>query len=114
MAKDNIPPLHTLDRPEKLQDILKQDRGDDCLPCRIIGENSCIHTWKLQKLTISLGGSAFLGLAAYSYYSGHSQLTKAQAEILASKSFFGMRSRRWAITGLSCGMAYLGLYRLFK
>ncbi|EGO54494.1 hypothetical protein NEUTE1DRAFT_49651 [Neurospora tetrasperma FGSC 2508] len=96
MAKDSIPPLHTLERPEKLQDILKQDRGDDCLPCRVIG------------------GGAFLGLAAYSYYSGHSQLTKAQAEILASKSFFGMRSRRWAITGLSCGMAYLGLYRLFK
>lgn len=43
MAKDSIPPLHTLERPEKLQDILKQDRGDDCLPCRVIGEDSCIH-----------------------------------------------------------------------
>ncbi|KAK3402023.1 hypothetical protein B0T20DRAFT_128644 [Sordaria brevicollis] len=96
MAKDSIPSLHALDKPEKLKDILDKDRGDDCLPCRVIG------------------GGAFLGLAAYTYYSGHSQLTKAQAEILASKSFFKMRSRRWAITGLSCTMAYLGLYRLFK
>jgi hypothetical protein len=37
MAKDSIPSVHSLDRPEKLQDLLKEDRGDDCLPCKIIG-----------------------------------------------------------------------------
>lgn len=38
MAKDSLPPIHSLDKPEKLQDLLKEDRGDDCLPCKIVGE----------------------------------------------------------------------------
>lgn len=37
MAKENIPPVHVLEKPEKLQDLLKEDRGDDCLPCKIVG-----------------------------------------------------------------------------
>ncbi len=36
MAKDSI---RSLDKPEKLQDLLKEDRGDDCLSCRIVGES---------------------------------------------------------------------------
>lgn len=60
------------------------------------------------------GGSAFLGLAAYSYFSGHAQLEKQKARILASKSMFGMRSRRLGITGISLGLAWLGIWRLSK
>jgi hypothetical protein len=37
MAGDKIPSLYALDKPEKLDDLLKQDRGEDCLPCRIVG-----------------------------------------------------------------------------
>ena len=37
MARD-IPSLQSLDKPENLQDLLKEDRGDDCLPCRVVGE----------------------------------------------------------------------------
>ncbi|KAK3995755.1 hypothetical protein QBC44DRAFT_319330 [Cladorrhinum sp. PSN332] len=97
MAKDkDIPSLPVLDKPEKLQDLLKQDRGDDCLSCRIVG------------------GGAFLGLAAYSYITGQQQLELAKAKILASKSPFGMRSRRMGITGISLGLAWLGIWRLFK
>ncbi|KAL2017848.1 hypothetical protein VTK56DRAFT_1593 [Thermocarpiscus australiensis] len=97
MAKDkDIPPVQVLDKPEKLQDLLKQDRGDDCLPCKIVG------------------GGAFLGLAAYSYFSGHAQLEKQRAKILASNSRFGMRSRSWGITGISLALAWLGIWRLAK
>ncbi|KAL2263786.1 hypothetical protein VTK26DRAFT_5078 [Humicola hyalothermophila] len=96
MAKDQIPPLHVLEKPEKLEDILREDRGDDCLPCRIVG------------------GGAFLGLAAYSYLSGQSQLEKQRAKILASGSRFGMRSRSMGITGISLALAWLGLWRLTK
>lgn len=39
MAKDSTPSLLSLDRPEKLQDLLKEDRGDDCMPCKIVGES---------------------------------------------------------------------------
>ncbi|KAK4042602.1 hypothetical protein C8A01DRAFT_13745 [Parachaetomium inaequale] len=96
MAKDSLPSLHSLDQPEKLQDLLKEDRGDDCLPCKIVG------------------GGAFLGLAAYSYISGQSQLEQQKAKILASGSRFGMRSRSLGITGISLGLAWLGLWRLVK
>lgn len=42
-----------------------------------------------------------------------SQLEKQRAVILKSNSWLGMRSRRMGIGGLSLGLAYLGLYRLF-
>lgn len=37
MAGDKIPTLQSLEKPERLQDVLRQDRGDDCLPCKVIG-----------------------------------------------------------------------------
>ncbi|KAL2171559.1 hypothetical protein VTG60DRAFT_2392 [Thermothelomyces hinnuleus] len=96
MAKDSVPSVHSLDKPEKLEELLKQDRGDDCLPCKIVG------------------GGAFLGLAAYSYISGQSQLEKQRAKILASGSRFGMRSRSLGITAISLSLAWLGIWRLVK
>ncbi|GAW13045.1 hypothetical protein ANO14919_024230 [Xylariales sp. No.14919] len=95
MAKDKVPSVGVLDKPESLDELLKEDRGDDCLGCRIVG------------------GGAFLGLAAYSYLSGNAQLERQQARILASKSMFGMRSRRFGIATTSLGLAWLGIWRLF-
>ncbi|KAI2605934.1 uncharacterized protein GGS25DRAFT_533123 [Hypoxylon fragiforme] len=95
MAKDKVPTVGTLDKPENLQELLKQDRGDDCMPCRVVG------------------GSAFLGLAAYSYYSGQRELEKNEARIRASKSMFGLRSRRLGIAATSLGLAWLGVWRMF-
>lgn len=60
-----------------------------------------------------LGGGTFLGLAAYTFWSGQTQLERQQAQILASKSVFGMRSRRFGIAATSLGLAWLGIYRLF-
>ncbi|UPL00783.1 hypothetical protein LCI18_011717 [Fusarium solani-melongenae] len=93
---DKIPTVQTLERPEKLEDILRQDRGDDCLPCKVIGSG------------------AFFGLAAYSYFSGMSQLERQKALILQSKSPFGMRSRKLGITTISLGLAWMGLWRALK
>jgi hypothetical protein len=42
MAKDVVPSIHALDKPEKLQDLLKEDRGDDCLPCKLVGASHLI------------------------------------------------------------------------
>ncbi|KAK3384191.1 hypothetical protein B0T24DRAFT_673989 [Lasiosphaeria ovina] len=96
MAGDPVPSVLSLDKPEKLQTLLKQDRGDDCLGCKIVG------------------GGAFLGLGAYSYISGQAQLEKQRALILASNSRFGMRSRSIAITATSLVFVWLGIYRLAK
>lgn len=38
MAGDKIPTVQSLEKPEKLEDILRQDRGDDCLPCKVVGQ----------------------------------------------------------------------------
>lgn len=38
MAGDKTPSVHALEKPEKLQDLLKADRGDDCTPCRVVGK----------------------------------------------------------------------------
>jgi hypothetical protein len=61
-----------------------------------------------------LGSGAFFGLAGYSYFSGMSQLQKQQAQILQSKSIFGMRSRKAGIASISFGLAWMGLWRLMN
>ncbi|CAK7564961.1 MAG: hypothetical protein SEPTF4163_002867 [Sporothrix epigloea] len=95
MGSSSIPSVASLDRPEKYQDLLKEDRGDDCLPCRIVG------------------GGAFLGLGAYTYLSGQAQLQQQRQAILKSGSFFGLRSRQAGITALSLSLAWAGLWRLY-
>lgn len=37
MTGDKLPTIHSLDRPEDLKGLLRQDRGDDCLSCKIVG-----------------------------------------------------------------------------
>lgn len=117
MAKDSLPSVQSLDKPEKLQDLLKEDRGDDCLSCRIVGKTTTQSPLTLKIYlthTTPTGGGAFLGLAAYSYMSGQAQLEKQKAKILASGSRFGMRSRSAGITTISLGLVWLGIWRLVK
>jgi len=114
MAGDKASQIQTLEKPEDLKKLLREDRGDDCLPCRLVGE-FCPRPWPNSELMFAfIGSGAFLGLAAYTYFSGHSQLQQQQARILASKSMFGMRSRQFGITGISIGLAWLGIWRFMK
>lgn len=128
MAKDKVPSVGALDKPESLDDLLKQDRGEDCLPCRVIGQYTrhllSLPIHPLQdgagspgltafSLRVPTGGGAFIGLAAYSYFSGNAQLERQRAKILASKSMFGVRSRKLGIATTSLGLAWLGIWRLF-
>ncbi|KAL5606101.1 hypothetical protein BROUX41_006130 [Berkeleyomyces rouxiae] len=89
-----VPPLYELERPEKLSKVLKNEADEDCTPCKVIGSG------------------AFLTLSGFNYFSGMNQLEKRRAEVLRSGSIFGMRSRRFGITSISLGLAYLGFYRL--
>ena len=41
-------------------------------------------------------------------------LERQRAAILQSKSMFGMRSRKLGVASISLGLAYLGVWRLFK
>ncbi|KAK1589678.1 uncharacterized protein LY79DRAFT_556675 [Colletotrichum navitas] len=93
---DKIPSVGTLDKPENLDQLLREDRGDDCTSCRVVG------------------GGAFLGLAAYNYLTGMGHLERQRAAILKSGSMFGMRSRKFGVASISMGLAYLGLWRLFR
>lgn len=79
---------------------------------RYVGLN---QTCLLQGITIhafKLGSAAFLGLGAYSYFSGLHHLEKNKAAILKSGSRFGLQSRRTGLTGIAMALVGLGLYRL--
>lgn len=41
------------------------------------------------------------------------QLKANQAQILARKSMIGMGPRKAGLAGISCGLLWLGIYRLF-
>ncbi|MCJ1303304.1 hypothetical protein MMC08_006112 [Hypocenomyce scalaris] len=79
--------LYQLQQPEKLRNVLEQDKPDN---------------W----------ATAFIGLGAYSYFSGTYQLQKQQAAILKSKSMFGMRSRQAGIVGIAVAFVGMGFWRL--
>lgn len=96
MAISSPPPpprVQVLDRPEPLHEVLKNDK-EDCLPCKV------------------MGGTAFIGLGAYSYFSGHHQLKAQQAKILKSKSIIGFKGRQAGITGTALALVGLGVWRL--
>lgn len=105
------PPVPTFEQ------ALKQDRAqfDDCTPCRVVGMANHPHLLPhLRILTNMTPGSAtFVGLGAFTYVSGHSQLKGQEAIIRQSKSMFGMASRRAAITTTSAVFVGLGVYRWF-
>ncbi len=91
----SLPSVASLDRPEPLSMTLaREDKVDDCLPCRVTG------------------AAAFMGLGAYSYYSGHAQLRQQEAKILKSGSMFGIKSRQMGITGIALTLFGVGFYRL--
>ena len=108
-----VPTLHSLQQPEKLSTVLERDKSADCLPCRIMGELPIAHTSD-GGLTTSLGASAFIGLGAYSYFSGKHQLRQQRDSILKSRSLFGMKARQAGITGIASVLVGLGVWRLIN
>ncbi|CAM1500903.1 Fc.00g100650.m01.CDS01 [Cosmosporella sp. VM-42] len=116
MAGDKLPTVQSLERPEKLENILRQDRGDDCLPCKVIGQfmRQLPPVPPRDESLHLLGSGAFFGLGAYSYFSGMSQLERQRNAILQSKSMFGMRSRKFGIISISAGLVWMGLWRAFR
>ncbi|KAJ4395989.1 hypothetical protein N0V93_000205 [Gnomoniopsis smithogilvyi] len=95
MAGDT-PSLTSLDKPVKANDIIRQEQREyDCMPCRVVG------------------ATAFIGLAGYSYWEGMRQLEVNRAKIIKSKSMIGMRPRKVGLAGISLGLFWMGIYRLF-
>ena len=91
----SVPSAGQVDSFEPSHAVLAKDRAvDDCLPCRLTGAGT------------------FIGLAVYSYFSGHAQLKQQQAKILKSGSLFGMKSRQLGISGIAMTLVGLGLWRL--
>jgi hypothetical protein len=50
MAGDKIPTYETLEKPEKFKEVLRRDRGDDCLSCRLVGTYHS-HAMVLVRIT---------------------------------------------------------------
>ncbi|KAI9671926.1 MAG: hypothetical protein M1817_002343 [Caeruleum heppii] len=98
MAKDPHPSvtIYQLEQPEPLKQVLQHDRTqiDDCTSCRV------------------MGASAFIGLGAYSYFSGRHQLRQQQAAIVKSGSRLGLQARQTGITGIAMSLVGMGIWRL--
>ncbi|RCI08328.1 hypothetical protein L249_8801 [Ophiocordyceps polyrhachis-furcata BCC 54312] len=103
MAGDKMPSLYALEKPQDVQQLVRQDRDDDCLSCRIVGKRH-----RLSSIP------ALLGLAAYGYLSGMSQLNRRRASIMQSKSVFGFRSRQMGVVGISIALTWMGLWRALR
>lgn len=112
MATSGSPRVEALSRPEPLQEVLAQDKIEDCMTCRLTGKEPVLSSGRQILLTLSVGAAAFMGLGAYSYFSGHSQLRAQQAKIIKSKSLFGLKSRQAGITGIALTLAGMGFWRL--
>lgn len=100
MSSDRVPAeIKTIDKQhEPLRSVLKKREKDyaeqyDCTSCRV------------------MGASAFIGLGAYSYWSGHRQLKLREREILKSGSKIGMKARGLGVTMISLVLVGLGAYR---
>jgi len=120
MAQRNpeSPSFQAASKPDKVE-------FEDCTPCRIVGIFSRpipSHPSAAQRIASSspiyayleTGSATFVGLGAFTYVSGHSQIRANEAAIRASKSVFGVRTRGAAITGTSAVMIGLGIYRWFS
>ncbi|KAF2840245.1 hypothetical protein M501DRAFT_931829 [Patellaria atrata CBS 101060] len=93
MAKDSLPTLAELQKPDELSTLLKQERRDyDCTPCRV------------------LGATAFLGLGFYTFFSSQHQMRQQSARIARSR--IGMLPRQVGIGAISATLVGLGVYRL--
>lgn len=54
MAGDKVPSIQALEKPEDLKTLLREDRGDDCLSCRLVGEFWCHFSAKTGADALSL------------------------------------------------------------
>ena len=78
-----------------------------------------LSCWGPPFLTLADGGcdsgaSAFIGLGAYSYFSGKHQLRLQQTAILKSKSRFGIPSRQAGIATIAATFVGMGIWRLIN
>lgn len=117
MAGDKPLSYEALERPENFQNVLKRDRGDDCLSCKVVGKLTKLASpaaFHSSWVNTSTGTGVFMGLGAYSYFSGMSQLEQQKAKIIQSNTMFGMKSRRFGITSISLAFLGMGVWRACK
>ncbi|KAL1989814.1 hypothetical protein VTN49DRAFT_7011 [Thermomyces lanuginosus] len=83
-------------RPEDVEKRVMGNQFEDCLSCRITG------------------ATAFIGLGAYTYYTGMRNLRRQEKAIMASPTKYKLGSRQLAVATLSASLVGLGLYRAFN
>lgn len=104
--------LYNWKQHEKLDNVLKRDKMEDCLACRLTGKS--VNPSRSIASKIPVGAAAFMGLGAYSYFSGQNQLQLQRDKILKSGSRFGLRSRHAGIKGISMVLVGMGMWRLIN
>ncbi|RJE23630.1 hypothetical protein PHISCL_04044 [Aspergillus sclerotialis] len=72
---------------------LAEDKYDDCTACRVTGS------------------AAFIGLGAYSYHTGMTNLRKQEQAIMKGPTKYKMGSRRLGIVTISATLVGIGVWR---
>ncbi|KAJ0424498.1 hypothetical protein BJY00DRAFT_276826 [Aspergillus carlsbadensis] len=75
---------------------LAKDSYEDCLSCKV------------------MGSAAFIGLGAYSYHTGMTNLRKQEETIMRSATKYKMGSRRLGIATISAALVGMGVWRAFN
>ncbi len=50
MAGDKVPSIHQLEKPENVHEMLRKDRQEDCLSCKVVGRSRPDWRMKLSEL----------------------------------------------------------------
>lgn len=103
------------DVPIPLAKILNEDKKEDCPSCRAVGSSYFFpplhHIVQSELITFFLGSAAFIGLGAYTFFSGRSQLRQREEAIMMAKTRWGIGARRLGIYGIAASLVGMGVYR---
>lgn len=95
-----------------LSKVLDEEMKEDCRSCKVIG-TSYPPPLMLNPTTEEFlpGTAAPIGVAAYVFMSGRTQLRQQEEAIMRANTRWGIGARRLGIYGITASLVGMGVYR---
>lgn len=94
-----------------LSKILDEEMKEDCGSCKVIGTPLSPPLMLNPIDNFRPGTMAPIGVAAYIFFSGRSQLRQREEAIMRASTRWGIGARRLGIYGISASLVGMGVYR---